>query len=322
MPHRCSVCDAPIPRQAKGYKRKSLLSLIDRKSARALFPHLNTQEAFLCFGCVRNVYQKTKKCGKKRIYVDPKSPDRPAPSVPAEPPPPKKLKKRLKTTLNEHDYASQEPTPSPGPDPPLARRVHRGPMAQVCVYLRRKNFTSALNRLLQVSGFTEALIKLCRKTISNERKVMVNDLDGPYRRTFSPENLSAFSWDKTTSWAEEKAPLTVACLRSMFPPPKKLQKQMVNYSPGNKARRMTDEEVKQMLDRRISLLLSVPLYTSTLRASFLQTAFSVEMLRHRCPIKLFAIMNSLGISQSKTTARIHAKKLAEEHDRQVKQWRD
>lgn len=85
---------------------------------------------------------------------------------------------------------------------------------------------------------------------------------------------------------------------------------------------MTDKEVKQMLDRRISLVLAVPLYSSTLRACFLQTAFSVEMLRHRCPIKLFTVMNSLGISQSKTTARIHAKRLAEEHDRQVKQWRD
>nr|XP_033499074.1 uncharacterized protein LOC117267333 isoform X1 [Epinephelus lanceolatus] len=155
-----------------------------------------------------------------------------------------------------------------------------------------------------------------------QRKEMVNDLDGPYRKTFTPENLSAFSWDKSTSWAEEKAPLTVACLRSMFPPAKKTQKQIVNYSPGNKPRRMTEEEVKQMLDRRISLLLSVPLYTSTLRTCFLQTAFSVEMLRHRCPIKLFTITNSLGISQCKTSARIHAKKLAEEHDRQVKQWRD
>lgn len=65
---------------------------------------------------------------------------------------------------------------------------------------------------------------------------MVNDLEGPYRKTFSPENLSAFSWDMTTSWAEEKAPLTMACLRSMFPPAKKIQKQIVNYSPGNKPR--------------------------------------------------------------------------------------
>lgn len=69
-----------------------------------------------------------------------------------------------------------------------------------------------------------------------QRKEMVNDLDGPFRKTFSPENLSAFSWDKTTSWAEEKAPLTVACLRSMFPPAKKIQKQIVNYSQGNKPR--------------------------------------------------------------------------------------
>ncbi|XP_036928677.1 uncharacterized protein LOC119005212 isoform X4 [Acanthopagrus latus] len=151
---------------------------------------------------------------------------------------------------------------------------------------------------------------------------MVNDLDGPYRKTFSPDSLSVFSWDKTTSWAEDKAPLTVACLRSMFPPAKKIQKQTVNYSRGNKPRRMTDEEVKQLLDWRISLVLSVSLYTSSLRTCFLQMAFSVEMLRHRCPIKLFTVTNSLGISQSKTTARIHAKRLAEEHERRVKQGRD
>ncbi|XP_023286175.1 uncharacterized protein LOC111672837 isoform X1 [Seriola lalandi dorsalis] len=328
MEHRCSHCGAAIERQTKGYKRKSLLSLTDRRSAQKLFPDLNPAEAFLCFACVRLVFQRTKKSGNKRVYVDPQPRSCPAPparsaaSVPAEPPPPKKLKKRLKTTLNEHDYASQDPSPSPRSDPPPARRIRRGPIPQICGYLRKKNFSSALNRLLQVSGFREALIKTCSKIISGERKQMVNDLDGPYRKTFSPENLSAFSWDKTTSWAEEKAPLTVACLRAMFPPAKKIQKQMVNYGRGNNPRQMTEDEVKQMLDRRISLLLSVPLYTSTVRACFLQTAFSVEMLRHRCPIKLFTITNSLGISQSKTAARIHAKRLAQEHDRQVKQWRD
>lgn len=77
-----------------------------------------------------------------------------------------------------------------------------------------------------------------------------------------------------------------------------------------------------MLDRRVTLLLSVPLYTSTNRCGFLQTAFSVEMLRHRCPIRLFSITNSLGISQCKTATRFHAKRLSGEHDKQVKQWRD
>lgn len=51
---------------------------------------------------------------------------------------------------------------------PRTRRVRRGPIFQVCGYLRRKNFTSARNRLLQVSGFKEALIKVCGKIISSE----------------------------------------------------------------------------------------------------------------------------------------------------------
>lgn len=77
-----------------------------------------------------------------------------------------------------------------------------------------------------------------------------------------------------------------------------------------------------MLDRRVSLLLSVPLYTNTTRCGFLQTAFSVEMLRLRCPASLFSITNSLGLSQCKTAARIHSRRLGAEHDRQVKTWRD
>ncbi|XP_069008879.1 uncharacterized protein [Embiotoca jacksoni] len=328
MEPRCSRCDAPIDRQAKGYKRKSLLSLTDLRSARKLFPDLNPTNAFLCFACVRLVYQRTKKCGKKRVYVDPQAPRRPGPSarpipsVPEEPPPPKKLKQRLKTASNEHDYASQDPAPAPRVDPQPSRRVRRGPIPLICGYLQKRNLNSAMNHLLQVSGFKEALIKTCSKVICKERKAMVNDLDGPYRKTFSPDNLSAFSWDKTTSWAGEKAPLTVACLRAMFPPAKRIQKQTVNHGRRTKSRQLTEPEVKQLLDRRISVLLSVPLYTSSLRACFLQTAFSVEMLRHRCPVKLFNIMNSLGLSQCRTAARVHAKRLGAEHRRQVQQWRD
>lgn len=96
----------------------------------------------------------------------------------------------------------------------------------------------------------------------------------------------------------------------------------LSFCSSSRFRQLTEEEVKQMLDRRISLLLSVPLYTSTNRCGFLQTAFSVEMLRHRCPVRLFSITNGFGISQCKTATRFHTKQLAREHDGQVKQWRD
>ncbi|XP_026196227.1 uncharacterized protein LOC113148669 isoform X1 [Anabas testudineus] len=306
--HRCSHCAARLANTPKGYKRRSLLTVLDLRSARILFPHLNPKDAFLCYDCVSVVTRKTKRCGKRRVYVEPVS-------SPGEPPPPKQLKKR--PGLNEHDYASQEPPPAPRPV-----RFRHGGRPRVCDLLQKKNLASNLRRLQQVSGFKEALMKICAKLISSERKAMVNDLDGPLRKTFTPENLSSFSWDKTTSWAEEKAPLTVACLRAMFPPTKKIQKQKLSYVRGNNQRQLTEEEVKQMLDRRVTLLLSVPLYTSTNRCGFLQTAFSVEMLRHRCPIRLFSITNSLGISQCKTATRFHSKRLAAEHDKQVKQWRD
>ncbi|XP_028993882.1 uncharacterized protein LOC114847989 isoform X3 [Betta splendens] len=297
--HRCNHCDARLVNTPKGNKRRSLLTVLDLRSAQILFPHLDPNEAFLCYDCVSVVTRKTKRCGKRRVYVEPV----PAPEGPLSP---KHIKKKL--GLNEHYYASHEPSPAPRP----VRFRHGG---------RPRVLASNRRRLQQVSGFKEALMKVCAKLISSEHKVMVNDLDGPFRKTFTPENLSAFGWDKTTSWAEQKAPLTVACLRAMFPSTKKIQKQKLSYVRGQRGQ-LTEEEVKQMLDRRVSLLLSVPLYTSTNRCGFLQTAFSVEMLRHHCPIRLFSITNSLGISQCKTATRNHTKRLAREHDTQVKQWRD
>ncbi|XP_067335672.1 uncharacterized protein [Channa argus] len=321
--HRCSHCDARLVNTPKGYKRRSLLKVLDIRSAQILFPDLNPKDAFLCYDCVSVVTRKTKRCGKRRVYVEPEPgppPDPfapPAAFAPGEPTAPRQPVKRL--CVNDHDYASQEPPLAPRLQ---TARIRNSGRPRVCDLLQKKNLTSNLRRLQQVTGFKEALIKICAKIISNERKAMVNDLDGPLRKTFTPENLSAFSWDKTTSWAEEKAPLTVACLRAMFPPTKKIQKQKQNYSKGSSVRQMTPEEVKQMLDRRVTLLLSVPLYTSTYKCGFLQTAFSVEMLRHRSPIRLFSITNSLGLSQCKTATRIHSKRLAGEHDKQVKRWRD
>ncbi|KAF3845387.1 hypothetical protein F7725_008550 [Dissostichus mawsoni] len=133
------------------------------------------------------VYKKTKKNGKRRVFVDPNPSScaapstRPASSIPREPPPLKKLKKRLKTQMNDHDYATRDMEPG-SCRPPPARRPRRGPVSQ--------------------------------------------------------------------------------------------------------------------------------------------TAFSVEMLRHRCPVTIFSVTNSLGLSMSKTTARIHVRKLAEENERTVKRWRD
>lgn len=164
--HRCSHCDARLVNTPKGYKRRSLLTVLDLRSAQILFPHLNPREAFLCYDCVSVVTRKTKRCGKRRVYVEPVSSPAPsappaASSVPGEPPPPKQIKKRL--GLNEHDYASQEPPPAPRPV-----RFRHGGRPRVCDLLQKKNLASNLRRLQQVSGFKEALIKICAKLISSE----------------------------------------------------------------------------------------------------------------------------------------------------------
>lgn len=155
--HRCSHCEARLVNTPKGYKRRSLLTVLDLRSAQILFPHLNPKEAFLCYDCVSVVTRKTKRCGKRRVYVEPVEPVSP----PGDPPPTKLLKKR--PGLSEHDYASLEPPPAPRPV-----RCRHGGRPRVCDLLQKKNLVSNLRRLQQVSGFKEALMKICTKLISSE----------------------------------------------------------------------------------------------------------------------------------------------------------
>lgn len=165
----CSHCNALIERRNKGYKRKSLLSVTDVRGAQILFPDLNPKHVFLCTACVRLVFQRTEKSGNRRICVgrrplsSPAGSPCPAASVLREAQNLKKLK-----SLEEHDYASQDPAPSPQPDPQPARNIRRGPIPKICSYLRKKNLTMALNRLLEINGFKEALMKTCVTIISSE----------------------------------------------------------------------------------------------------------------------------------------------------------
>lgn len=166
---RCSHCKALIERRNKGYKRKSLLSITDLKSAQILFPDLNSKEVFLCSACVRLVYQRTEKRGNRRVCVGRRPLSSLAASVLREAQPLKKLR----GNLEEHNYASQDPTPSLQTDPQPAQHIRHGPVPKICAYLRKKNLTTALNRLLEINGFKEALMKTCAKIISSEVSFVV-----------------------------------------------------------------------------------------------------------------------------------------------------
>lgn len=151
MAPRCSRCDAPIENTDKGYKRKSLLSVLTRRSAQVLFPHLNPADAFLCYGCVTAVTRKTRRCGRRRVYVEP---------VPTQ-------QLRNTTGPNDHDYASQQPPPaSRTPAGPAQLRPRGRP--RLCGLMQKKNLMSNLRRLQQVGGFQEALIRVCSKIVCSE----------------------------------------------------------------------------------------------------------------------------------------------------------
>ncbi|XP_029982884.1 uncharacterized protein LOC115413890 isoform X2 [Sphaeramia orbicularis] len=324
MDPRCSHCSAPIPRQAKGYRRKSLLSVVDPRSASLLFPHLRHEDAFLCYACVRFVFTRTKRRGKRRVCPELL---KPGTGTPEPQDGPEFKRSGPFSPLAEHDYTAPDPARSPGPGPSQTRarprgRPRIGTVSEACDRLSRRRFGSGLRRMLQVPGFKKSLIRVCSGIINKERVQMLRDMDGPYRKPFSTDSQSEFRWDQTTSWAESKAPLTVACLRSMFPPTNRIRKQSYSDCTGRRSRRLTESEVGQMLDRRLSVLLSVPLYTGSRRAGLVQTALGVELLRHRCPLKVFNVLNGLGLSQCKSSSRTQAHRVHQDHQGQVRTWKD
>lgn len=68
---------------------------------------------------------------------------------------------------------------------------------------------------------------MCPFACFYQSKVLMKDQHGPLRQPLTEASVSGFSWDAVLAWGEEKAPMTLACLRAMFPKPNTIRTQVM-----------------------------------------------------------------------------------------------
>ena len=50
-----------------------------------------------------------------------------------------------------------------------------------------------------------------------QRKPLLTDKSSPLSKQITMENMAELTWDGTVSWGEDCAPVTMQCLKAMFP---------------------------------------------------------------------------------------------------------
>ena len=57
----------------------------------------------------------------------------------------------------------------------------------------------------------------------------MKDKDGPFTKAIDTKAISEFSWENSLAWGEGIAPVTLNCLRSIFPKAKHIKSQHSVY---------------------------------------------------------------------------------------------
>ncbi|XP_021466694.2 uncharacterized protein LOC110528860 [Oncorhynchus mykiss] len=182
-----------------------------------------------------------------------------------------------------------------------------GPHAKALYYMNSHQHLKAFRSLMKTKA-REAMTLFLAEVIAQESKVLMKDQRGPLRQPLTEASVSGFSWDTVLAWGEEKAPITLACLRAMFPKPNTIRTQVMMGARKTKRPR-TEEEAGDVVSQRAGLILAIVLYTSMHKCNFIQASLGVEFWKQGCPLSVFKALSALGVCPSAASTRRHAERL-------------
>ncbi|XP_024299623.1 uncharacterized protein LOC112266415 isoform X2 [Oncorhynchus tshawytscha] len=182
-----------------------------------------------------------------------------------------------------------------------------GPHAKALHYMHSHQHLKAFRSLMKTKA-REAMIIFLAEVIAQESKVLMKDQRGPLRQPLTEASVSGFSWDTVLAWGEEKAPMTLACLRAMFPKPNTIRTQVMMGARETKRPR-TEEAAGDMVSQRAGLILAIVLYTSMQKCNFIQASLGVEFWKQGCPLSVLKALSALGVCPSAASTRRHAERL-------------
>ncbi|XP_035618157.1 uncharacterized protein LOC118375675 [Oncorhynchus keta] len=182
-----------------------------------------------------------------------------------------------------------------------------GPHAKALYYMNSHQHLKAFRSLMKTKA-REAMTLFLAEVIAQESKVLLKDQRGPLRQPLTEASVSGFSWDTVLAWGEEKAPMTLACLRAMFPKPNTIRTRVMMGARKTKRPR-TEEEAGDVVSQRAGLILAIVLYTSMQKCNFIQASLGVEFWKQGCPLSVFKALSALGVCPSAASTRRHAERL-------------
>ncbi|XP_029612620.1 uncharacterized protein LOC115196144 isoform X2 [Salmo trutta] len=182
-----------------------------------------------------------------------------------------------------------------------------GPHAKALHYMHSHQHLKAFRSLMKTKA-REAMTLFLAEVIAQESKVLMKDQRGPLRQPLTEASVSGFSWDAVLAWGEEKAPMTLACLRAMFPKPNTIRTQVMMGARKTKRPR-TEEAAGDMVSQRAGLILAIVLYTSMQKCNFIQASLGVEFWKQGCPLSVLKALSALGVCPSAASTRRHAERL-------------
>ncbi|XP_064825827.1 uncharacterized protein LOC135542643 [Oncorhynchus masou masou] len=182
-----------------------------------------------------------------------------------------------------------------------------GPHAKALYYMNSHQHLKAFRSLMKTKA-REAMTLFLAEVIAQESKVLMKDQGGPLRQPLTEASVSGFSWDAVLAWGEEKAPMTLACLRAMFPKPNTIRTRVMMGARKTKRPR-TEEEAGDVVSQRAGLILAIVLYTSMQKCNFIQASLGVEFWKQGCPLSVFKALSALGVCPSAASTRRHAERL-------------
>ncbi|XP_035687479.1 uncharacterized protein LOC118423433 [Branchiostoma floridae] len=268
----CHNCGNLFIKSTKGYSRKRISTITSPLTYKQVFAASPSVSCFLCYSCIQQLNSKTVQWKGKRKWSARHSPSKSPPQSP--------VRKSLRIQSSSGLMGSS------------------GQVGDAVRMLARKQYLKAFRLLLQHPATKQQMITACKEAILTERKNLNGDKSSPLRKPVTLDNVTAFSWQETLTWAEGHAPLLMAVLKAMFP----------------------KSEDKETVERRTGLILSVALYSNK-RVRFPQACMGVQLWKQGCPQKVFATLNSLGVSQSVQAARSQVDRLRLGHDSEVKVWK-
>ncbi|XP_031648444.1 uncharacterized protein LOC109906793 isoform X2 [Oncorhynchus kisutch] len=182
-----------------------------------------------------------------------------------------------------------------------------GPHAKALHYMHSHQHLKAFRSLMKTKA-REAMIIFLAEVIAQESKLLMKDQRGPLRQPLTEASVSGFSWDAVLAWGEEKAPMTLACLRAMFPKPNTIRTRVMMGAREVKRPR-TEEAAGDMVSQRAGLILAIVLYTSMQKCNFIQASLGVEFWKQGCPLSVLKALSALGVCPGAASTRRHAERL-------------